>query len=260
MKKCYEPINLSHRNSTTPSLNSDRSCSSSENAATATNHSGSLQDASEPSREQRDIKTPDFAFLEALALRSILSNPSAIDHQAAADTLNKKQKAYGNENTPRPFQAYPKERLMFPFPDNANTAEKFRQFRLEALKRIADSRGGEIIKSNPKMRRTKNSAASDNNENNLNSSNVRDSAYLTLREKNNAAAKKSRDRRKMKEEEVTIKASFLEKENLECKAQLSATRHELTVAYHQMESLRKELALAQNRLATCCCKGLSVRQ
>lgn len=59
---------------------------------------------------------------------------------------------------------------------------------------------------------------------------VKDSAYFERRKKNNAAAKKSRDRRRIKEDEIAIRAAFLERENLELKVKLSA-------AYQHLEML-----------------------
>ncbi|XP_055641855.1 protein giant [Toxorhynchites rutilus septentrionalis] len=58
---------------------------------------------------------------------------------------------------------------------------------------------------------------------------VRDSAYYERRKKNNAAAKKSRDRRRIKEDEIAIRAAFLERENIELKFELAAARKQLAL-------------------------------
>lgn len=68
-----------------------------------------------------------------------------------------------------------------------------------------------------------------NNNSDSGSGSVKDSAYFERRKKNNAAAKKSRDRRRIKEDEIAIRAAFLERENIELK--------------YEMASLRKQLAL-----------------
>lgn len=56
---------------------------------------------------------------------------------------------------------------------------------------------------------------------------IKDSAYYERRRKNNVAAKKSRDRRRIKEDEIAIRAAFLERENLELKIELAAAKRQL---------------------------------
>lgn len=58
---------------------------------------------------------------------------------------------------------------------------------------------------------------------------TKDSAYYERRKKNNAAAKKSRDRRRIKEDEIAIRAAFLERENIELKFELAAARKQLAL-------------------------------
>lgn len=60
-----------------------------------------------------------------------------------------------------------------------------------------------------------------------NSSMHKDSAYFERRKKNNAAAKKSRDRRRQKEDEIAVRAAFLERENYELKCELEVTKRQL---------------------------------
>lgn len=62
-----------------------------------------------------------------------------------------------------------------------------------------------------------------------------DDKYWARRRKNNMAAKRSRDARRLKENQIAIRASFLEKEN-------SALRQEVA-------DLRKELGKCKNILA-----------
>ncbi|XP_012734543.2 hepatic leukemia factor isoform X2 [Fundulus heteroclitus] len=64
---------------------------------------------------------------------------------------------------------------------------------------------------------------------------LKDDKYWARRRKNNMAAKRSRDARRLKENQIAIRASFLEKEN-------SALRQEVA-------GLRKELGRAKNILA-----------
>lgn len=154
----------------------------------------------------------------------------------------------------RPFKAYPRDPLSlasFSF-GNTQSAEKFELFRMKMLKHIHAANGGQPTISNPKMRRTSSRAESTHNadsdaianNNNSDSSNsgVKDSAYFERRKKNNAAAKKSRDRRRIKEDEIAIRATFLENENREFQAELISARNQVT-------ELKIELAAARNKLA-----------
>lgn len=56
---------------------------------------------------------------------------------------------------------------------------------------------------------------------------IKDAAYFERRKKNNEAAKKSRDRRRIKEDENFIRAAILEHENLALKVELEATKRQL---------------------------------
>ena len=55
----------------------------------------------------------------------------------------------------------------------------------------------------------------------------KDAAYWERRRKNNEAAKRSRDARRMKENEVAVRASYLEQENIQLKMELVQLRTEL---------------------------------
>lgn len=147
---------------------------------------------------------------------------------------------------------------------DANSAEKYNMFRKRMLEQIHAANGGQPTISNPKMRRL-NKSLSDTSETESvsdkmpepssmppnatpteqhpgsdadgnNSSNggpngmaTKDSAYYERRKKNNAAAKKSRDRRRIKEDEIAIRAAFLERENIELKFELAAAQKQLAL-------------------------------
>lgn len=57
---------------------------------------------------------------------------------------------------------------------------------------------------------------------------LKDEKYFERRRRNNVAAKKSRDVRKYREDEIATRAAFLEKENAILRAQM-ATLHEVRV-------------------------------
>ncbi len=54
----------------------------------------------------------------------------------------------------------------------------------------------------------------------------KDSAYWERRRKNNDAAKRSRDARRAKEDEIAIRAAFLEQENLKLRVEVAALKNE----------------------------------
>ncbi|KAK7103729.1 hypothetical protein V1264_018574 [Littorina saxatilis] len=54
----------------------------------------------------------------------------------------------------------------------------------------------------------------------------KDEAYWERRRKNNEAAKRSRDARRQKEEEIAMRAAFLEQENLKLRAQVAILKNE----------------------------------
>ncbi|KAK7074725.1 hypothetical protein SK128_006128, partial [Halocaridina rubra] len=55
---------------------------------------------------------------------------------------------------------------------------------------------------------------------------VKDDAYWERRRKNNEAAKRSRDARRAKEDEIAIRAAFLEQENIKLRVELSSLKAE----------------------------------
>ncbi|XP_074652695.1 uncharacterized protein LOC141907041 [Tubulanus polymorphus] len=56
----------------------------------------------------------------------------------------------------------------------------------------------------------------------------KDEAYWERRRKNNEAAKRSRDSRRAKEDEIAIRAAFLEQENLKLRVEVAALKNETT--------------------------------
>ena len=61
----------------------------------------------------------------------------------------------------------------------------------------------------------------------------KDESYWERRRKNNEAAKRSRDSRREKEEEIAMRAAFLEQENLKLRAQVAILKNE-TAKLHYM--------------------------
>ncbi|KAK6182336.1 hypothetical protein SNE40_010046 [Patella caerulea] len=62
----------------------------------------------------------------------------------------------------------------------------------------------------------------------------KDDSYWERRRKNNDAAKRSRDSRRMKEEEIAMRAAFLEQENLKLRAQVAILKNETTKLHYML--------------------------
>lgn len=126
------------------------------------------------------------------------------------------------KKAPRPFKAYPKDPLSLTIGTaelmyDQNSTEAYSEFRKRMLESVRKSNEG----TNIKMRRVTKSPG-------LPTSTVdeKDAAYWERRRKNNEAAKRSRDARRAKEDEIAIRAAFLEQENMKLKYELVALRNE----------------------------------
>lgn len=64
----------------------------------------------------------------------------------------------------------------------------------------------------------------------------KDDAYWERRRKNNEAAKRSRDTRRQKEEEIAVRAALLEQENLKLRAQVALLKNETTKLHYMLLS------------------------
>lgn len=145
----------------------------------------------------------------------------------------------------RPFKAYPRDPLALAAVGSildAASAEKYSVFRKRMFAEIHAANGGNPVVNNPKMRRMNSKGSNQETNNNESdfekvqqtlsspsSGNDKDEAYFERRKKNNAAAKKSRDRRRIKEDEIAIRAAFLEHENSQLKFELAAAQKQLAM-------------------------------
>lgn len=143
---------------------------------------------------------------------------------------------------PRPFKAYPKDPLSLTLGVsgatantcstegllglgmlgnyNEGTTDAYSEFRNKMLRHVqANYSHG----TNKNMRRTGNSSTSSCSPG---GSNNADMKYLEMRRKNNEAAKRSRDARRAKEDEIAIRCAFLEQENLKLRYELAAVKTE----------------------------------
>ncbi|KAK2586950.1 hypothetical protein KPH14_009876 [Odynerus spinipes] len=146
--------------------------------------------------------------------------------------------------TPRPFKAYPKDPLSLTMgtPEliyNQNSNEAYSEFRKRMLESVRRTNEGS---TNTKMRRASKSPG-------LPTSTVdeKDAAYWERRKKNNEAAKRSRDARRAKEDEIAIRAAFLEQENMKLKYELVALRNE-TAKLRCMVYLHSKIVTCYNKV------------
>ncbi|XP_014600987.1 PREDICTED: thyrotroph embryonic factor [Polistes canadensis] len=122
---------------------------------------------------------------------------------------------------PRPFKAYPitiptNQSDLIYTQNNDEEYQEFREKMLMSVKRQNES-------SNPKMRRTNKTSSPAVPTSTVDE---KDATYWERRKKNNEAAKRSRDARRAKEDEIAIRAAYLEQENLKLKYELAALRNE----------------------------------
>ncbi|GJQ77473.1 putative basic region leucin zipper [Trypoxylus dichotomus] len=121
---------------------------------------------------------------------------------------------------PRPFKAYPKDPLNIAIGVvstetlllGQNSADAYNEFRRKMLSQVHSQNQG----TNKNMRRNT------QKNNNVNS----DPTYWEKRRKNNEAAKRSRDARRAKEDEIAIRCAFLEQENLKLRCEVASLRNE----------------------------------
>lgn len=88
----------------------------------------------------------------------------------------------------------------------------FQAFERDALRAMAERNGGSLLGDNPRMRRAVKSTCRD----------AGDDSYRKQRERNNFAAKQSRDRRKLREIHLALKVAYLKNEVAALRGRLAA--------------------------------------
>lgn len=190
-------------------------------------------------------------FIQAKNIKNLFeTNPNLLLSEPNSLTANMKHT--------RPFKAYPTSSVY----DN-ESANKYAIFRNQVLGQITTNKNRAITHSSKRTRSNSRSSVeshpsiessshidttnSNNKEQNIsNNNNVvsnsnssvseKDDSYRERRRKNNAAAKKSRDRRRNKEDEIAIRAAFLERQNLELQFENAALRKQLALYEYEKKN------------------------
>lgn len=98
------------------------------------------------------------------------------------------------------------------FYDSESLSEdaEYQAFERDALRAMAEKNGGTLLGNNPRMRRA------------VQTSQTADDSYRKQRERNNHAAKQSRDRRKIREVRLAFQVTYLKKKMAELRARIAA--------------------------------------
>lgn len=94
--------------------------------------------------------------------------------------------------------------------DSLSDDPDFQAFERDALRAMAEKNGGTLLGNNPRMRRA------------VQTTQAADDSYRKQRERNNFAAKQSRDRRKLREIHLALKVTYLKNELTKLKSLLGS--------------------------------------
>lgn len=92
--------------------------------------------------------------------------------------------------------------------DSLSDDVEYQSFERDALRAMAEKNGGTLLGNNPRMRRA------------VQANQVADDSYRKQRERNNFAAKQSRDRRKLREVRLAFQVTYLKKKIADLRTRL----------------------------------------
>ncbi|XP_058792593.1 hepatic leukemia factor-like [Phymastichus coffea] len=155
---------------------------------------------------------------------NLTTSPSSTESFTMEESVKTHAPMEDTKKAPRPFKAYPKDPLSISLvsdvmfdPDQKQAYYDFRNRMLESVKRTNEG-------TNIKMRRVSKNPMSPTDS--LEDIDTKNAMYMERRRKNNEAAKRSRDARRAKEDEIAIRAAFLEKELLRLKYENALLKEE----------------------------------
>lgn len=179
------------------------------------------RDSSEDGSERGSISPP------SVSSPTSITSPFSITSSIIAGNLTRSGKPT------RPFKAYPKDPLSLPVVSTAEAIlghasnEAYAEFRRRMLSQVqaVTNNISNNNNSNSKMKRSVSPQLSQQ-PSSCTDHEGKDAAYWERRRKNNEAAKRSRDARRAKEDEIAIRAAFLEQENIQLKYENATLRNE----------------------------------
>lgn len=125
--------------------------------------------------------------------------PSAMSPDSNGSWSNMKQNAPSSPESPEFYDS-----------ESLSDDVEYQAFERDALRAMAEKNGGTLLGNNPRMRRA------------VQTSQTADDSYRKQRERNNYAAKQSRDRRKLREVRLAFQVTYLKKKMADLRAKLSA--------------------------------------
>ena len=211
--------------SDTPPLNSLNSNSLNNSLSNSLNSPPSLPRAPLPLNFlQQNIQSPlPTGFPPSPMVSPFLLNPSLLLQMMTSSSASASSSSFPPQAPASPPQtpasgsaATDKTELLRV---NSESLGQYALFRQNMLRQLAD-------KKTVSRRDSSDSNEASHGAQEATGQDVKDQAYWERRRKNNLAAKRSRDARRAKEDEIAIRAAFLEQENIQLKWELARLKSE----------------------------------
>ncbi|XP_075221246.1 protein giant-like isoform X3 [Lycorma delicatula] len=173
------------------------------------------RESSEDGSERGSISPP------SVSPPTSITSPFLVTSSIISGSINR------NGKPTRPFKAYPKDPLSLPVVSTAEAIlghasnEAYAEFRRRMLSQVQA-----VTNNNSTNSKMKRSVSPNQQPTSCSDQEGKDAAYWERRRKNNEAAKRSRDARRAKEDEIAIRAAFLEQENIQLKYENATLRNE----------------------------------
>ncbi|CAH0400116.1 unnamed protein product [Chilo suppressalis] len=146
---------------------------------------------------------PGYADHQAYSVPSAQISPESGDCAPQWSPRSYQQKSVGSAPSP------PQSPELYDI-ESLDDDVEYQAFERDALRAMAEKNGGSLLGNNPRMRRA------------VQTNQAADDSYRKQRERNNYAAKQSRDRRKLREVRLAFQVTFLKKKMADLRAKLAA--------------------------------------
>ncbi|XP_049875220.1 hepatic leukemia factor-like [Pectinophora gossypiella] len=156
-------------------------------------------------------ETPTFQYAPRFSATEHFPNPYASITSPEVRTFDTRLPSPDAGRTWSPYSKNSRSPVRTPElydADSLSDDVEYQAFERDALRAMAEKNGGTLLGNNPRMRRA------------VQTSQAVDDLYRKQRERNNFAAKQSRDRRKLREVRLAFQVTFLQKKLSVLRAQL----------------------------------------